>query len=69
MPITDYMFPHDPDRERAAWMERRARRAGYRMDRSIAGTGGDGYRLCDAETGYEYIRSRTLDAIEEYLNS
>ncbi|MFJ1456309.1 hypothetical protein [Nocardia sp. N2S4-5] len=69
MPITDYMFTNDPDRERATWLEKRAQKAGYRMDRSIAGTGGDGYRLCDAETGYELIRSRHLENIEHYLNS
>ncbi|WP_024803802.1 hypothetical protein [Nocardia sp. BMG51109] len=71
MPITDYMFADDPNRLRAIWIEARARRGGYRMDRKLAesgATGPDGYRLCDAETGHEVLRSAYLDDLERFLN-
>lgn len=71
MPITDYMWPHDPDRDRAVLIEKRAKRAGFRMNRSIAesgATGPDGFRLYDAATGWEIVRSRYLEDIEQFLN-
>ncbi|WP_024799550.1 hypothetical protein [Nocardia sp. BMG51109] len=70
MPITDYMWPDDPDRDRALLIEKRAARAGFGMDRKIAepgATGPDGFRLYDPATGYEFVRSRYLEDLEKYL--
>ena len=68
MPITDYMFSDDPERGIALWLEKRAVRAGYGMDRTMM-FGPSEYRLYDAETGWEVIRSASLKGIRDFLDT
>ncbi|WP_280267600.1 hypothetical protein [Nocardia wallacei] len=67
MPILDYMHAHDLRLERAVWLEKRAERAGYRMDRTPP-VSPLRFRLRDAELGHTVVESLELDDIEAYLN-